>query len=83
MAYALFEEVNAERKAIEDDARAREVANQRNEIYQGVQSDTTWFPSISAAIAMRVDSFTQFADNWIQIGRATILEDFSLLENSF
>jgi hypothetical protein len=36
MAYSLFEEVNAERKAIEDDARAREVANQRNEIYQGV-----------------------------------------------
>ena len=36
MAYALFEEVNAERKAIEDEARAREVANQRNEIYQGV-----------------------------------------------
>lgn len=83
MAYALFEEVNAERKAIEDDARAREVANQRNEIYQGVQSDTTWFPGVSASIAGRVDYFTEQADQWIQLGRATILESESLLENSF
>ena len=43
MAYSLFEEVNAERKAIEEEARAKEVANQRNEIYEGVKNDTTWF----------------------------------------
>jgi hypothetical protein len=54
MAYSLFEEVNAERKAIEDDARAREVANQRNEIYEGVQSDTTWFPAVSEGLFDRI-----------------------------
>ena len=54
MAYALFEEVNAERKAIEDEARAREVANQRNQIYEGVLSDTTWFAGVATAIADRV-----------------------------
>lgn len=83
MAYSLFEEVNAERKAIEDDARAREVANQRNEIYQGVQSDTTWFPGVSAAIAGRVAFFTEKADQWIQLGSARILEDSGALEQSF
>jgi translation initiation factor 2 alpha subunit (eIF-2alpha) len=61
MAYALFEEVNSERKAIEEEARAREVANQRNQIYEGVLNDTTWFPGVATAIAGRVTYFQEAA----------------------
>lgn len=84
MAYALFEEVNAERKAIEEEARAREVANQRNQIYEGVLSDTTWFPGVATAIEGRVTFFQNASTGWIQVGgRATVLSDTTALEASF
>lgn len=83
MAFALFDEVNAERKAIEDEARAREIENQRNEIYEGVKSDTTWFVSVRDGIAPRVEHFNHKADQWVQLGWATLTSDREIMMNAF
>lgn len=83
-----FNEVNDERKRIEEEARARALANQRNEIFEGVRNDTTWFTGVVDGIKPRVTHFYDLATKveqgeWIPNGYARLIDDPTEFRASF